>query len=330
MPIAAMTEWIVQAIPLRVQGQIGFDHLPKVAYTPLSVDLDDLITEEPSDDARDLDLRGTRELLELMAHLDAAVPPAVEAAAAAVAEVVDGVVERLESGGRLIYVGAGSSGRQAVADAAECEATFSTPPGQVVAVFAGDDDSAEDDAEAGVRSLRELGVSPADAVIGVSASGTTPYVLAALEAAAGAGAFTACVVSAPGSPLARIAEREILVVVGPELIAGSTRLKAGTAQKLVLNQISTVSMIRLGKVFDNLMVDVAAGNEKLRARARRIVQTVTGASSDEADEALAASEGSAKVAIVSLLTGLDAHQARSRLAASGGNVRPALEEVKAR
>jgi N-acetylmuramic acid 6-phosphate etherase len=294
------------------------------------VDLDDLITEEQSDESRDLDLRETGELIELMNRLDASVPRAVAAAAGAVAEVVDVVVEKLSAGGRLVYVGAGTSGRQAVADAAECEATFSTEPGQVGALFAGEHEKAEDDSEAGARSVRALGVGPADAVIGISASGRTPYVLAAIGAAAGAGAFTACIVSAPDSPLAQLAEREIAVVVGPELVAGSTRLKAGTAQKLVLNQISTVSMIRLGKVFDNLMVDVAADNDKLRARARRIVQTVTGASADEADEALAAADGSAKVAIVSLLAGVTADEARSRLAASGGAIRPALEGVTAR
>jgi N-acetylmuramic acid 6-phosphate etherase len=300
-----------------------------VSYTAVSVDLDELITEERSDDARDLDLRSTRELVELMAHLDAAVPLAVESAGAAIADVIDVVVERLRAGGRLVYVGAGSSGRQAAADAAECETTFGIPAGRVVAVFAGDDESVEDDAEAGAAAVRKLAVGPPDAVVGISASGRTPYVAGAIEAAAATGAFTACVVSAPDSPLARIADRELLVVVGPELIAGSTRLRAGTAQKLVLNQISTVSMIRLGKVFDNLMVDVVAGNEKLRARARRIVQTVTGVAAEEADEALAAAGGSAKVAIVSLLTGIDAAGARSRLDATGGDIRPALEGARA-
>jgi N-acetylmuramic acid 6-phosphate etherase len=288
------------------------------------VDLDELVTESQSADDRELDLRPTSELVALVNRHDAGVPAAVATAAEAVAEVVDAVVDRLRRGGRLVYVGAGSSGRQAAADAAECEATFSTAPGQVVAVFAGEEEAAEDDAEAGESALRGLAVAPADAVIGVSASGRTPYVVAALETAVAAGAFTACVVSTPGSPLARIAEREIAVVVGPEVIAGSTRLKAGTAQKLVLNTISTVSMIRLGKVFDNLMVDVSASNEKLRDRARRIVQTVAHVGPDEAEAALAAAAGSAKVAIVSLRTGLDAEAARAQLAASGGDLRTAL------
>jgi N-acetylmuramic acid 6-phosphate etherase len=290
------------------------------------VDLDDVMTEAQGDDARELDRRSTGELVALMNSLDAGVPAAVAAAAGALAETIDEIVERLRRGGRLVYVGAGSSGRQAVADAAECKGTFSTPPGQVVAVFAGEDDSAEDDAGAGEQALDALGIAQADAVVGVSASGRTPYVLAALERAAAAGAFTACVVSSPDSPMGRIADREIPVVVGPELIAGSTRLKAGTAQKLVLNTISTVSMIRLGKVFDNLMVDVSAANEKLRDRARRIVETVAGVSSDEAEAALAAAGGSAKVAIVCLVEGRGAEAARERLAAAGGDLRAALGE----
>ena len=290
------------------------------------VDVDGLITEAQHDAGRDLDRRGTGELVALMNRLDASVPGAVAVAEDAIAQVIDRIVDRLEAGGRLVYVGAGSSGRQAVADAAECEGTFSTPPSQVVAVFAGESDSAEDDAEAGSRALQSLAVGEADAVVGVSASGRTPYVLAALESAAAAGAFTACIVSTPGSPLGRLVDREIAVIVGPEAIAGSTRLKAGTAQKLVLNTISTVSMIRLGKVFDNLMVDVSAANEKLRARARRIVEQVAGVGADEADAALAAAGGSAKVAIVCLVAGLDRAAATERLDAAGGDLRAALEE----
>jgi N-acetylmuramic acid 6-phosphate etherase len=290
------------------------------------VDLDQLITEARSGESRDLDLRSTSELVELVNRLDAEVPGAVASASGALAEVIELVVDRLRTGGRLIYVGAGSSGRQAVADAAECEATFSTPPGQVVAVFAGEDEAAEDDAEAGAAALGALGASALDVIVGVSASGRTPYVLGALETARANGAFTACVVSVPDSPLARLADREIAVVVGPELIAGSTRLKAATAQKLVLNSISTVAMIRLGKVYDNLMVDVSATNEKLRARARRIVAGVTGATTDQAELALAAADGSAKVAIVCLLTGLGADEARARLAAADGSIRAALAE----
>jgi N-acetylmuramic acid 6-phosphate etherase len=174
--------------------------------------------------------------------------------------------------------------------------------------------------------VARLEVGPHDAVVGVSASGRTPYVLGAIDAARRAGALTAGVVSVEGSELARLTDHAITVVVGPEFLAGSTRLKAGTAQKLVLNAISTISMVRLGKTFGNLMVDVNASNEKLRARARRIVATATGASSEEVDEALVASSGSAKVAIVSLLAGVDADEARARLASAGQSIRSAVEE----
>ena len=266
-----------------------------------------------------------------MNHEDAVVPAVVGSAAPAIAGAIDDVVERLERGGRLIYVGAGTSGRIGALDAEECEATFSTDPGQVLALVAGgalsspEREAAEDDAEAGARALEEVSVGPDDAVVGVSASGRTPYVVGALSAAAATGALAVCIVSAPESQLARIAEHEILVVVGPEFVAGSTRLKAGTAQKLVLNTISTVAMIRLGKTFDDLMVDVRASNEKLEARARRIVSLSTGASAEQADRALADADGSAKVAIVSLLGGLDADSARSRLDSAKGNIRTALQ-----
>ena len=293
--------------------------------------LDDLITEARSAETRDLDLRSTGELVALMNQQDAVVPAAVASSAAAVAAVIDAVVDRLHAGGRLVYVGAGSSGRLAAVDASECEATFSAAPGQVVALLAGADapssleqEAAEDDAEAGRRDVHSLGVGATDAVIGISASGRTPYVIGAMEAAGAAGAATACLVCVPGSQLAELVEQEIAVIVGPELLAGSTRLKAGTAQKLVLNQISTIAMVRLGKTYDNLMVDVVATNEKLRARVRRIVMTATGVSEGQADEALAAADGSAKVAIVTLLAGVDVGTARSRLAATGGNIRQAL------
>jgi N-acetylmuramic acid 6-phosphate etherase len=185
-------------------------------------------------------------------------------------------------------------------------------------------DAAEDDAEAGAGSVRALGIAADDAVVAVSASGRTPFVVGALRAASAAGALTVCVVSVPDSELARIAEHEVSVVVGPEVVAGSTRLKAGTAQKLVLNSISTLSMIRLGKTYGDLMVDVASTNEKLRARARRVVSLATGADDAAVDAALAAAGGDAKVAIVSLLGDVDAQTARGQLERAGGNVRRAL------
>jgi N-acetylmuramic acid 6-phosphate etherase len=293
---------------------------------------DDLVTEAPSAEGADLDLRSTRELVALMNYEDATVPAVVAAAADHIAAAVDAIVERLANRGRLIYVGAGSSGRLAAVDAAECETTFAAGPGQVVALVAGaflasatDQDAAEDDAEAGARELRGLDVSAADAVVGISASGRTPFVLGAVDAAGEVGALTVGIVSAPDSELGRRVGHVIPIVVGPEVVAGSTRLKAGTAQKLVLNTISTVSMIRLGRTFGNLMVDVRATNEKLRARAHRIVQLATGSTVSEVERALAEAHGNVKVAIVSLLTGLDSESARAQLADANDNVRLALE-----
>ena len=292
--------------------------------------LDELVTEARRADT-DPAARSTLDLVQLMNEEDASVPAAVAAVGEELATAIDAVVERLSAGGRLVYVGAGSSGRIAELDAEECEGTFSTEPGQVVALVAGaglssaEREAAEDDADAGRRAVEELAVAPADAVVGISASGRTPYVLAALGAAAEAGALTVALTAVEGSELARQADHDLAVVVGPEFVAGSTRLKAGTAQKLVLNTISTVAMIRLGKTYDGLMVDVRSSNEKLAARARRVVRLATGVSEDEADRALAEADGSAKVAVVALLGGIDAATARERLEQSAGHVRAALE-----
>jgi len=300
------------------------------AYTR-SMDRDELVTEARAAEGVDLDLRSTRELVELMNREDSSVPPAVAAVADDVVGVVDELVERLGRGGRLVLVGAGSSGRLAQAEAAECEATFSTSPGKVVAVVPGADahtslerEAAEDDEDAGRRALASLALTRDDAVVLVSAGGRSPFVLGAAAVAAAAGAFTACVVSVPASELAELCDAAICAVVGPELLAGSTRLKAGTAQKLVLNTLSTVTMIRLGKTYAGLMVEVVPANEKLRARVRRIVAEATGASDEDVARALVEAGGEAKVAIVSLLADVDAEAARARLAASGGNVRQAL------
>jgi N-acetylmuramic acid 6-phosphate etherase len=293
--------------------------------------LDKLITESRLTHDADYDELSTRELLALVNREDAIVPAAVAVAGDELAAAIDAIVEKLRGGGRLVYVGAGTSGRLAALDAEECESTFSTESGQVTAIVAGasldsaaERDAAEDDAEAGADAVRALGIARNDAVVGVSASGRTPFVVGALEAAAAAGALTVCVVSVPDSELARIADHEVSVVVGPEIVAGSTRLKAGTAQKLVLNSISTLSMIRLGKTYGDLMVDVASTNEKLRARARRAVSLATGASDDAVDTALAAAGGDAKVAIVSLLGDVDAETAREQLERADGHIRRAL------
>jgi N-acetylmuramic acid 6-phosphate etherase len=293
----------------------------------------DPVTERHVPDHADLDLRPTRSLVELVNDEDSKVAVAVRSAGDQIAAAIDAVVERMRRGGRLVYVGAGSSGRLALVDAAECGPTFGVPPGLVIALVAGGPDAlavaqeaAEDDAGAGAVDVEAAGVGPDDAVVALSASGVTPYVVGAVRAAAAAGALTVGVVCAEGSELGTLVDHEIVAVVGPEVIAGSTRMKAGTAQKLVLNAISTIAMVRLGKTFGNLMVDVVASNAKLRARARRAVALASGASLEQADAALEAANGEAKVAIVSLVAGLDATGARERLERSGGVVRTALEE----
>jgi N-acetylmuramic acid 6-phosphate etherase len=295
---------------------------------------DAVVTEAGSDPAAGYEARETLELVELMNAADATVAGAVAAVSSEIAAAIDAVADRMLAGGRLVYVGAGSSGRIAALDASECEATFSTAPGAVVALVAGGETApplvqaaAEDDRERGADDVRALQLSAVDAVVGISASGATPYVLGALHEAEQAGALTACVVSAAGSELGALVDHELAVVVGPEFLAGSTRLKAGTAQKLVLNTISTVSMIRLGKTYGNLMVDVVAANEKLHERVRRIVAAATGASTAQVDDALEAAGGDARVAIVSLLAGIDAGAARERLDTSGRSIGRALESA---
>src|SRR5712691_1647480 len=276
--------------------------------------------------APDLDLRTTRELVGLLNLEDATVAGAVAEAGDALATAIDAIAERLARGGRLVYVGAGTSGSLAALDAAECGPTFGSRPGEVVAVVAGDSEAAEDDREAGVAGLHALGLGAGDVVVGVSASGSTPFTLAALEAAAETGALCVAVVCVRGSALGALADHEIAVVVGPEVIAGSTRLKAGTAQKLVLNTISTVTMVRLGRTYAGLMVAVSPDNEKLRERARRNVVLASGAAEEDVDAALEASAGDARVALVSLIAGVDPATARERLEGAGGSVRVALGE----
>jgi N-acetylmuramic acid 6-phosphate etherase len=274
------------------------------------------------------DLRTTAELVDLINRRETSVPSAVRIAAPAIIRVVDTVVDRLGRGGRLIYVGAGSSGRLAELDASECLATFGAD--DVVALVAGglgapplEAAAAEDDRDAGAADLRVLAPTPDDVVVGVSASGRTPYVSGALEAASEAGSYTVALACTVGSEHAALADDAIEVAVGPEFLVGSTRLKAGTAQKLVLNSISTVAMIRLGRAYGNLMVGVAPANEKLRARLHDVVAAATGAPDDQVDQALEAAGGDGRVAVVALLAGVDAATAADRLRAARGNVRQA-------
>lgn len=295
------------------------------------VDLDRLGTEGRLAAAARLDQMSTREQLELMSRQDEVAVAAVAAARDQIARVIDAAVARMRRGGRLIEVGAGTPGRLAILDVAECRPTFGVGDDRVLAVIAGGAgavdqavEMGEDDRDAGTTDLRRMGLTADDVVVAVSASGRTPYVLGALAAATDAGALTVGVVNNPGTPVASASELAIEVVTGPEVVAGSTRLKAGTAQKLVLNAISTLVMVRLGHTYGDLMVDVEASNSKLRRRARRIVAEATGASDEQVEAALEAGGGEAKVAVVMLLAGVGASTARQRLEAAGGHVRDAV------
>ena len=270
-----------------------------------------------------VETRSTRSLVNLLNVEDSTVSAAVARAGDELAAAIEAIAARISGGGRLVYAGAGTSGRLAALDAAEVGPTFGSPP-EVVAIVAGDGEDAEDDVERGDADVRALAIGPKDAIVAVSASGSTPYTLAALEAARAAGALCVAVVCAANSPLAAVADREVCVVVGPEVVSGSTRLKAGTAQKLVLNAISTATMIRLGRTYAGLMVGVVPENAKLRERARQNVVIASGRSEADVDEALAAAKGDARVALVALLAGVDPATARERLDGAGGSVRVAL------
>jgi len=291
-------------------------------------------TERRNPRTADVDRRSTRDVLVLMNEADATVPAAVRRALPEIERVVDETVDRWRRGGRLLYFGAGTSGRLGVLDASECPPTFSSPPEQVQGFIAGGDvalrqavEGAEDDAAAGAAAVDAAGAGPADVVVGLAASGSTPYVLGALAAARRRGAYTASVVCNPGSAVARAADVAIVVEVGPEVVTGSTRLKAGTAQKLVLNMLTTASMVRSGKVYGNLMVDLKATNEKLRRRAARIVAQVAGIAPAAAVPLLEQTGYRAKPAILMARAGCDAGEAERRLAAAGGMLRVALEAL---
>jgi N-acetylmuramic acid 6-phosphate etherase len=291
-----------------------------------------LLTEAERPELMHIDLASTAELVAQMNTEDATVPEAVAAAAPAIAAAIDAIAARMARGGRLIYAGAGTAGRVGVLDAVECPPTFNTDPGQVVALLAGGDsavrgasEDAEDDVESAPTQLGQLGLGPEDVVVGVSASGRTPYVIAAVTFARTRGALTIGLACNPRSQLSHSVDHPIEVVVGPEFISGSTRLKAGTAQKLVLNMISTIAMIRLGKTFGNLMVDLQATNEKLRVRAVRIIAYAAGTDHAVASAALASADGDTRVAIVALKLGIDTDRARRLLDQHSGNIRSALE-----
>ncbi|MGK4066508.1 N-acetylmuramic acid 6-phosphate etherase [Rothia sp. HC945] len=298
-----------------------------------------MTTDVPTTEAVDeqysqIDRMPTADLARLMNRTDSTVPESVGRSVEDIARLVDQAVPGLRAGGRLVYAGAGTAGRLGVLDASECPPTFNTGPGEVVGLIAGGEralvsavEGAEDDAAAGAQAVIDLDIGPLDTLVGVSASGRTPYAVGAVEEAGRRGATTGAMVCNTGSRLAAVAVHPIEVVVGPELVAGSTRLKAGTAQKLVLNMISTMSMVRLGKTYGNLMVDVQSTNAKLRERVQRIVGAVTGAEPDVIEKAVSAAGGSAKVAILTILADVDAERAREELERDSGVLRTALERL---
>jgi N-acetylmuramic acid 6-phosphate etherase len=293
-----------------------------------------LSTEHANAATAQIDCQSAVEIARLMNAEDATVASAVGAQIEQIGAAIDGIVARMKEGGRLIYIGAGTSGRLGVLDASECPPTFSTDPALVVGWLAGGTralthatEQLEDDAQAGKAAMEELGIGPLDSVVGLTASGRTPYVLGAMDAARARGALTIGVACNAPSRLAERVEVMIAPVTGPEVIAGSTRLKAGTAQKMVLNMLSTGSMIRLGKTFGNLMVDLKASNAKLRERAIRIVQEATELPHELAAEALDAANGETKTAIVAVLAGVSADDARALLDDGNGSVRTALGPV---
>jgi N-acetylmuramic acid 6-phosphate etherase len=277
-----------------------------------------------------LDTMSTRELVEVLVLEHRTAVDAVASAAPALARAVDGIVQRLESGGRLHYFGAGSSGRVGVLDASEMPPTFGTDPSTVCAHIAGGHDAltravegAEDDAASGAAAA-EACVSAHDAVVGLSASGGAPFVVGAVERARALGAYTIGISSVEHSALLGAAELAIVVATGPEAVSGSTRLKAGTAQKIALNALSTAVMVRLGKVYDNLMIDVVAGNAKLRARAIRLVRHLTGVDEERARRLLTAAGGRVKVAIVIERRNVGAEEAIALLERHRGSLRAVL------
>jgi N-acetylmuramic acid 6-phosphate etherase len=293
-------------------------------------------TEQRNSRSRGFDKKSTLNILRILNREDARVARAIQRELPNIARAVEAIVDAFQSGGRLIYVGAGTSGRIAILDAAECPPTFGTPPRLVQAVMAGGKkavmgaaEGAEDSASAGAHDLKRAKVSRHDVVVGITASGNTPYVLGALKFARRYGAVTVGVTSNAHSPLVREARIIIAPDTGPEAIAGSTRLKAGTAQKMVLNLLSTASMVRIGRVYENWMVHVALTNRKLQRRAARILEEAAGLKPSAAVHALRHAGNDLPSAIVMTKSGVTLREAKSILAKTGGNVRQAVAALKA-
>lgn len=297
----------------------------------MEINLNGMTTERRNPRTMQLDMMSELEIVTVMNDEDARVPLAIAKKLPEIAQAARWAVEAFEQGGRLFYMGAGTSGRLGVLDAAECPPTFGVDPGMVVGLIAGGEkafikavEGAEDSPELGRSDLESHGLTQKDFVIGIAASGRTPYVLGGLAYAKEVGCRTAAIACNPGSAVGKAADLAIEVEVGPEVLTGSTRLKSGTAQKLILNMISTASMVRTGKAYQNLMVDVMQTNEKLHTRAENIVIDATGVERGEARAAIDAAGGSVKCAITMLLAGCTAEEAKTRLEAAGGHVRTAI------
>lgn len=293
--------------------------------------LNQLITEQRNLNSMQLDSLSAQELVALINREDQQVALAVEKCLPQIASAVEKIVAAFEHGGRLVYVGAGTSGRLGVLDASECPPTYGVKPEMVVGLIAGGDhalrhpiEGAEDNMQQGQADLEEIGFSAQDVLVGIAASGRTPYVLGALNYAKQLGATTVSIASNPNSKMAEVADIAIETVVGPEVLTGSSRMKSGTAQKLVLNMLTTASMVLIGKCYQNLMVDVQASNEKLKARALKIVMEATECDNETAANVLAKANGQVKLAILMQLSGLDALEAQSLLDKSNGKLRQAL------
>jgi N-acetylmuramic acid 6-phosphate etherase len=293
--------------------------------------LEKLLTEQANPASDSLDSLATEEVLRIINAEDAKVAGAVEREIPAIARAVDAIVAAVEKGGRLFYIGAGTSGRLGVLDASEIPPTFSAAPGMVQGIIAGGEtalsratETTEDDPAIGAGDLRAHGFTAGDVLVGIAASGRTPYVLGAVAAARKMGATTIGISCTPQSELARAADIAITPLVGPEVIAGSTRMKAGTAQKLVLNMLSTAACVRLGYVYGNLMVNVQPKNRKLRDRARRIIAQTAGVSYEHAGELLEQAGSNVRTAIVMARAAIGREEAERRLAAAGGRVSKAI------
>ncbi|MFV9087539.1 N-acetylmuramic acid 6-phosphate etherase [Proteus mirabilis] len=297
----------------------------------MAIDLGHLVTESRNHHSEHFDTLSTLEMLKVINNEDKKVPFAVEATLPHIARLVDKVVTAFSQGGRLIYCGAGTSGRLGILDASECPPTYGTPHDMVIGLIAGGHkailqavENAEDNVQLGAEDLRQLNFNAKDVLVGIAASGRTPYVIGALEYARSLGAVTGAISCNPDSPIAQRADIAITPIVGPEVVTGSSRMKAGTAQKLVLNMITTGAMIKMGKVFGNLMVDVEATNAKLIERQIRIVMQATECERATAEQALAQCQRHCKTAILMILAGVNAQQATQLLAQNKGFIRQAL------